>query len=128
MSDPIDPVAGDIYTAPYPFVRDTYVKYEAETTDLVEAPTWKPGAVLESVGPYHEEVAAVADGVGSVIYTVIDIHKPGRFPTRVFYTRQWVTPEGKMFGKVKLHIDTMEKFRRLVRGYRFDFELRDEAA
>ena len=35
----------------------------------------------------------------NALLTVVDIHKPGRFPTRVFYTRQWKDPTAKFSAK-----------------------------
>lgn len=58
--------------------------------------------------------------------TVVSVHRPGRFPTRVFFTRQFVTPDGKAFGKSKLHIVTVEKFRRLSSRYQIDYTMRRE--
>jgi hypothetical protein len=108
---------GDTITIPYPFVRDTYQSFDADGVSEVD--TWKPGVRFEDVGP--EDCGTIADGVGSASFTVVDIHKPGRFPTRVFFTRLFTNPDGKVFGKGKLHIVTLDKFRRLTRGYQHPF-------
>jgi hypothetical protein len=50
---------------------------------------------------------------GRQILTVVDIYKPGRFPTRVFYTMKWVTPDGK--GGLKM--TTVDAFRRRALGF-----------
>lgn len=121
---PITP--GTTFVISYPFVRE---KLELLDEDgFHEVPTWNPGVRYEMSGP--EDVEAVADGSGEAIFNVIDVHKPGRYPTRVFYTRRWRTPDGKEFGKSRLHIATLEKFRRLIRGYQHEFVLRkhEEAA
>lgn len=111
------PSAGDEFGILYPFVRDTYTSFDADGCS--EMPTWKPGIRNEWISP--EETGTVADGVGGAVFTVVDVHKPGRFPTRVFFTRKFVDPDGHAFGKGKLHIVTLDKFRRLARGYRYTY-------
>lgn len=108
---------GSIYTVPCPFVREAYSSWDedGETTEL----SWRPGVKFESVGPWGETQVR-AHGMGSVIYTVIDIHPlPRPFPPRVFFTRKWVSPDGKTFGKGALRIMTKEAFARRLEGYRF---------
>jgi hypothetical protein len=58
-----------------------------------------------------------------MILTVVETFKPGRFPTRVFYTRQFIDPDGKTFGKSRLHIVTLEKFRRISAKYRLPYDV-----
>jgi hypothetical protein len=111
------PDAGDVTTIPYPFIRDTFNSFNGE--DYVETPTWKPGIRYEAIGP--EDSGAIADALGAAIFTVVDTFKPGRYPRRVFFTRQFINPDGKVFGKSRLHITTLEKFRRLTRGYQHPF-------
>jgi hypothetical protein len=111
--------AGQVICVVYPFVRDTYTYWDEEGG--IEAPTWRPGVRYEDCGP--EDVEAVADGEGQVEFTVVDTFKPGRYPTRVFLTRKFVTPDGKKFGKDKLHIWTVEKLRRLGRGFQVGYRL-----
>ena len=59
---------------------------------------------------------------------MIDVHRPGKFPPRVFFTRQWKDPTGKTFGKGGLHIMTTAAFRRRLKGYMHDYEMMDGAA
>ena len=124
MSAAHTPVAGEVFRVGYPFVRDTFYTYDEEGG--YESPTWRPGVRYEPDGP--ESVAVVADGEGEMRLTVVDTFKPGRYPTRVFVTRRFVRPDGAEFGKGKLHIWTVEKFRRLSRGYSQPYELSEEAA
>lgn len=111
------PSAGEVFTIVYPSVRDTYSAFDEEGAH--EADTWKPGINYVQVSEDHS--APVADAVGSATFTVVDTFKPGRFPRRVFFTRQFVNPDGRQFGKTKLHIATLDKFRRLTRGYQHPF-------
>ncbi|WP_020475018.1 hypothetical protein [Zavarzinella formosa] len=82
--------------------------------------SWRPGVRHELMG--YGDPVAVADGVGSQIVTVVSVHKPGKFPERIFFIRHWKNPEGKMFGKSKLRMKTTPAFRKLVAGYGFEFE------
>jgi hypothetical protein len=118
-------VCGQEHRAPFPFTRDTYEgpPDDPEGTMFVKVPTWKPGAEL---GADEYEEWCVADGVGEVVYNVIAVFKPGSFPTRVFYTRNWIDPDGKRFGKNKLRITTAHHFRTLINGYRHAYELTEE--
>ena len=94
--------------------------------------SWRPGVRFETVevcnryGEPDYNSETVADGVGSQTLTVVSIHKPGRFPTRVFYTRTWTDPKGKTFGKTKLRFITAGAFKTLLRGYRHEFILSPE--
>jgi hypothetical protein len=125
QAQPSVPNAGDTFTIAYPFVRDTFLDVLGEFEDgyPVERPTWKPGTRSEDIGP--EDAAEFADAIGSATFTVIGAYRPGRFPTRVFFTRQFTDPDGKAFGKGKLHIKTLGQFRRLTSGYLEPFGIGD---
>lgn len=117
-------VAGATFTVAYPFVRDTFDSWENDgegNAVTVPMATWKPGVRFEPNGP--EDTEAVADALGRMTLTVIDAFKPGRFPRRVFYTRQFTTPEGRPFGKGGLRIKTLDAFRRIAKGYYHEFRL-----
>lgn len=114
---------GSSFTVGYPFVRETYWAHDDEGRGY-ERPTWRPGVRYEDCGP--EDVVAVADGEGSVTFNVVATFKPGRYPTRVFLTRSFTTPQGHVFGKGKLHIWTLEKLRRLTRGYLNPYRLDED--
>jgi len=63
----------------------------------------------------------VADGQGLMQLIVVGTFKPGRFPMRVFYTRSWTDPDGNTFGKGCLRITTLERFRRISRGFQHPY-------
>lgn len=108
---------GATYTVACPFLRDVHSEWDEDGKAV--SLTWKPGVEFYSVGPYGDESKALAHGVGSVVYRLVDIHRlPRPYPPRAFYTRQWVSPEGKTFGKTALRITTLEAFKRRVQGYR----------
>lgn len=113
------PVEGDTFEVPHPFCRDTYSCYDGDGSSSI--PTWKPGVRNEYVLPDDSE--CVADAMGAQLITVLGTYRPGNFPMRVFFTRQWRDPDGKVFGKRKCHSKTLGMFRSMVRGYRVDFRL-----
>ncbi len=120
-----DPLAGGmIFRAPYPFLRDTVTLFNEDGCS--EVATWKPGVRDEWIAP--DDTEAVADGVGEIILTIVSVHKPGRFPVRVFFTRRWRSPDGKEFGKNGCRCVISAKFRRLANGYAHEFVVRDSAA
>jgi hypothetical protein len=116
---------GQVFNHQYPFTRDEYYRWDGDDGKLT--PTWKPGVRFEDISNAYNggDSEAVADAIGAQILTVIDIHKPGRFPVRVFYTVHWVTPDGKQFGKGRLRITTLDAFRRRARGFLHEFIVRD---
>jgi len=104
------------YEVRCPFVRTTYG--EQDEDGVSEVPSWRPGVNWQQVGPYDSE--PYHDGLGSVIYTVVDLHRlPRPYPARVFFTRKWVSPDGHRFGKNRLHIMTLDAFRRRLQSYKF---------
>lgn len=99
------------YVAWMPFKRIMYTP----PPDDPEAPpqafeTWVPGWYHEALPPYGEDSRPVWDGEGQEVRLVVSVHKPGRFPPRVFYTRQWRSPDGRQFGKTGLHMTTHQAF------------------
>lgn len=102
----------------YPFVREPY-----SDADGGETMTWRPGCRDEQCAP--DEFRRVADAIGSQIVTVVSVHKPGKYPARVFFTRRWRDPSGREFGKGGLHTKTLGNFRALVNGYRGRYEMSD---
>lgn len=115
--------AGDKFAVSYPFWLGETYDWAAGTAKLVD--TWNPGVTFQPTGPETSE--GFANGMGKMHLTVVDVYRPGDWPTRVFYTRKWEDPNGKIFGKNRLHIKALGNFRGLLRGYRHRFIL-DKAA
>lgn len=111
--------AGDAIEFPYPFIRVEFEQWNEEGSYNV--PSWQPGVRYVPWG--YDDSQSVADGIGKQMINVISIHKPGKYPERVFYTRRWETPDGKLFGKHKLMAKTTPAFRKLVSGYEYKYEL-----
>jgi hypothetical protein len=124
----MDIAAGMTFRAPYPFTREDYRGFDEDGP--YETKSWMPGARFEPVyiAPDDCDHEYVADGSGEIILTVVSVHKPGRYPTRVFFTRQWKPPTGQQFGKNACRCVTIEKFRRLAKGYRFPFSVKPSEA
>jgi hypothetical protein len=100
----------------YPFVREEVTLNDEEGRTITES--WRPGIQHDLEGDL------VADAIGRMDLTIISIHRPGSFPTRVFFTRKWTDPDGKTFGKNKLHITSMSAFKKLLNGYRHPFNFK----
>lgn len=118
--------AGDIFMVTYPFVRCTYEEHDHDEygMSVTTVQSWKPGVEFLPLAPYGEDTEAVCDAEGRMVLTVVDVHKPGRFPARVFYTRSWVDPEGNTFGKGALRITTVPAFRRRSSAYMHEYRIR----
>lgn len=109
---------GEVFVLSYPFIRGFYFEDDKSPT-----PTWQPGVWPEMSRDWEEEL--VADGVGEMHLRVVSTHKPGRYPERVFYIRQWRDPDGRVFGTTALKIASVHKFRRLTAGYAFPYRLQE---
>ncbi|MTK63093.1 MAG: hypothetical protein F8N15_00760 [Methanobacterium sp.] len=110
---------GQEFRVPYPFVEKLGQIYNPDTLNFVERRTgWNPGVHM-----WTEHDGSTADAMGAMILTVVDIHRPGKYHTRVFYTRKWIDPDGKEFGSANLRWTTVTAFKRLLEGYRYAFEL-----
>jgi len=98
----------------FPFYTGTHEWY-AVTGEYYSDYVWIPGCKSEPTASGDHEL--VAEGIGEMILKVVDIHKPGRYLERVFYTRRWVDPDGNEFNAGKLHITTIGTFKRRAAGY-----------
>lgn len=112
---------GQIIEVAYPFFRRLTTLFEADSPIDIE--TWVPGCEPRQD---DDDCDFFADGMGKMTLTIVSLHKPGGFPERVFYTRRWVDPDGKAFGKGKLHIKSKAQFSKLCKGYRHGFYFNDE--
>ena len=119
--------AGQTHTvAGYPFVHDAaYLADDDGGSRRAEG--WRPGCTREEDDRDehgYPSFCYVAGGTGSMVLDVVATFKSGRFPERVFYTRRWIDPDGREFGKPnKLRVTTAAHFRSLLKGYRHPFEV-----
>lgn len=117
-----DFVDGETIEFEYPFIRTLYSECDAD--GVFDVLSWKPG--IRYVNVYPDDSEALADGIGRAVITVIGTHKPGKYPTRIFFTRKWLSPHGTLFGKAGLKITTVGAFRNLISGYQYDFRVATE--
>jgi hypothetical protein len=106
---------GESVEVPHPFIREEYSASDGDGK-YSNYIGWRPGVKSEFLRSGSEDRRA--DGIGAQILTLVGRYRPGEFPERVFYTRKWRDPEGRVFGKNKLHTKTVGNFNTLVRGYR----------
>lgn len=110
---------GNSYTVKFPFFGDVYHGYDASGSFQEE--TWRPGCRSEFCAP--DDCEWVADGEGEMVLTIVSIHKPGRYPERIFYTRTFIDPEGREFGSSKLRMTTTPTFKKRVAGYYYEYRI-----
>lgn len=119
-----DPPSPEVYEVRYPFVRSTYSRFDVDEEGFgsVDEPTWKPGVRNEDV--YPDDCIAVADGVGLMRLTVVSRHTPSpKYRERVFFTREWVDPDGRTFGKKTLRMLGAQAFKRIATSFRVEYEM-----
>lgn len=110
---------GDVFTIVYPFVMDS-VWIDPETGAPEDS--WRPGTTEQYIDPFGG-TDTFAHGEGTCTYTVVSTHKPGTYPLRVFYTREYTDPDGHTFGSGKLQVHSLTHFRRLIKGYRQEYQI-----
>lgn len=108
-------IEGGEYAAPYPFYLETFNGCDEDGPGCKIG--WRPGTRFEQTAVDDGEY--VWDGQGEIRLRVIGIYRPGKYPTRVFFVRQWADPEGRVFGKTNLRMTTLGAFKRLAAGYRY---------
>ncbi len=128
------PTAETAIAVDFPFVRTVGQRYcdDRSTGPDDRFLSWRPGIDWQPSGsPYaygDEEHGAVANGMGKILLTEIDRHElPKPYQARVFYTRQWQDPDGRVYGKKQLRIITAGGFTSLCNGWRHEFALDPDA-
>lgn len=119
----IEPQVGDIFEFRYPFIHDEYSEQDEGGVATVKC--WRPGCRFEN--DHNGETLTLADGIGQQILTCIGRYKPGKYPERIFYTRKWRDPSGKVFGKGACRVASLIAFRSIVSGYRHPFEMAEKS-
>jgi len=111
---------GQVFERPHPFtiVRENIGDPEFETE------RWRPGA-WDVTDEDPEYASPLANGVGLVKYTVISVHKPPGYPTRVFFTRQFFLPDGSSYRGSRLKNCISSKFAKDIKGLPFHYEVEE---
>ncbi|MCD4509746.1 hypothetical protein LQT97_00715 [Brucella pseudogrignonensis] len=118
--EPIE--AGMIFEREHPFTLVTEKHCDPEET----YERWRPGAWNTEVdAPYGESVTFYANAVGRVRFSVVSIHTPPGYPTRVFYKRQFFMPDGKAYASGSLKNCIISKFRRDIKEFPINYEIDD---
>lgn len=118
---------GDVFKVKYPFCAEMIEEYEVlddfncQVVDTFKV--WHPGTKITLTAPEGAE-RNEANGDGVMILRVVSVHKPGKFPTRVFYTREFIDPEGNsLTSKNALRVCSIGKFRRISKEYYYEYFL-----
>ena len=118
--EPID--AGMVFERDHPFTLVVENKGDPDC----EMERWRPGAWNTEVdGPYGESLSYFANAVGRVRFSVVSVHTPPGYPTRVFYKRQFFRPDGTAYASGSLKNCIISKFRRDIKGFPINYEIDD---
>ena len=108
---------GSVFERDHPF---TMVVEGGPDPDLIFE-RWRPGAWnVDSAG---EDVLMSCTALGRVKFTVISTHRPPGYQERVFFKREFTTPDGGRYAPAKLHNCIIRKFRKDVATFPFPFEV-----
>jgi hypothetical protein len=118
MKKTTPPPLGQFHIVRYPFSRTTYDSFYDDESKPIKC--WRPGCDRDADDDGN--VTWSCEGHGEMLLEVVGEFKPGRFPARVFYVRQWRDPDGKVFGIGKLRMTTRTNFDRMLKGYRHNYE------
>lgn len=79
-------------------------------------------------GSYQSYTEWDANGEGVARFTVISVHKPGKYPARVFYTREFVSPDNMPIHNKerRLHICSVAAFKKRVEGWPYSYDVYDD--
>lgn len=113
------PQAGDEFRVKFPFYVDVY--NGQDDSGPYQEEVWIPGCRSQMLPP--DDCECVAQGEGEMVLTVVDTFKPGKYPERVFYTRKFIDPDGKEFGRGKLRMTTIPAFMRRCSGYYYEYRI-----
>lgn len=115
---------GKVFEITYPFTLDAANLMEHDGLGYVES--WCPGTRQVTAGPYGESTENWAEGEGQMILTVVSTHHPGApYRERVFYTRQWRDPDGRIFGDKSLRNKGKSAFMAMTKGFRYHYDIVD---
>lgn len=108
----------------YPFIeqKDTLMIDEYDYGD------WIPGARFEGAESHcpFDGLAGEADGEGYMLIKIIKkVPMPKPYTMKVFFTREWIDPDGKRFGNKMLRMKGEQAFSNMIKGYRYDYDLVD---
>lgn len=116
MSAAVD--AGMVFEREHPFTLCVENRGDPE----FESERWRPGAwETKMIAP--DDAVALAHAIGRARFTVVSVHTPPGYPTRVFYKRQFFMPDGSAYRPGNLRNSILSKFRRDVAKFPFAYEV-----
>jgi hypothetical protein len=111
--------AGDVFEVDYPFWKNEDPDSN-EFDGIYRTGDWEVGCFYEK-GDYEVGLldSYLYDTFGKMVLKVEGTHTiPGR-AERIFYTKTWIDPDGKEFGKDTLRVTSRGAFTRLLKGRRY---------
>ena len=118
MTDVRTFAAGDVFERSHPF---TFVK-ENGSYPGDEIERWRPGA-WNSEYDDADKGTAYCTALGAVRFMVISTHRPPGYPERVFFKREFTTPDGERYASGRLMNCITRKFRKDIAAFPFPFEV-----
>lgn len=110
--------AGEVFERVHPFTWVT--ERRGATEDVVER--WRPGAWdTKPIAP--DDAIAACNGLGTVKFSVVSVHTPPGYPTRVFFKREFTQPDGEKYAASKLINCIARKFAKDITTFPFPFEV-----
>lgn len=116
MTEPFNP--GDVFERDHPF---TWVEEGSYGDDRYER--WRPGAW--NVETVVDEALSSCTALGRVKFTVISVHRPPGYQERVFFKREFITPDGTRYTPGRLMNCITRKFRKDIAAFPFAFEVEE---
>lgn len=111
---------GEVFERDHPFTWAVENKGDPDH----ETERWRPGA-WETKYIYPDDACALAHGVGRVRFTVVSTHRPPGYQNRVFYKRQFFTPDGKPYTSGNLRNCILTKFVKDIECFPFHYEVEE---
>jgi hypothetical protein len=111
---------GDVFERKHPF---TWVVERHGEPDR-DTERWRPGAWETKYIP-PDDACAICHGEGTVKFTVVSVHTPPKYPTRVFFTRQFFMPDGKPYASSRLKNCIIAKFSKDIKAFPFLYEVEE---
>lgn len=109
---------GDVFERDHPFtLRADHEHYPEEKSVY----RWRPGAW--NVDSEDGEVFTSCTAIGRVKFTVVSVHRPPGFQERVFFKREFTTPEGDRYTSGRLMNCITRKFRKDIAAFPFRFDV-----
>ncbi len=110
------------YSRNHPFTRCIVTGWDELEGKTYKEKRWRPGAwATEYLQP--DDACQAAHSEGECIFRVKGEYKPGRYPNRIFFTQQFIDPDGNTMKESYLRIKTQSAFLNQVKKFPFEYSI-----